>query len=678
MQRVKRATIDLSEETAALINSLPLTLLLVDPDFRVMFAGGRQLAAEGYDPTVFVGKKLTEVFWEEGSAIFNDGYRNAFAGETSEIDYSSPVGGGRYRVQISPFRNRRGKIIAALCVTTDHSELSNREFEISQIRQLIRFGSGAYERRLGWRSDPEVLEIWGLPRLGDTESLLKKIVIPSDRGRAEALWNELRTHGGSGTLDYSIRQGGDGALRNIHGTWEATLGADGELVRVETTQVDVTEFLTSRSELAAALVEATQAREQLLRRVGAVLAHTASSMEACLQATYELAITAFGDGCGLRMFSPDGVHITRTLLGQANGALVEDMDNWAQPHYSRVASLPPKFRQAIATQCAVRGVNGYDDAAGDDSLIGIHYLVVPIRDSGRVYGLLTVARSPGKKDFDDFEVDLAQLLADRLGAFAHADSVRTQNAELSILHTHLGTRLQESEADRQALVVHLDETESRERLNLAGALHDEPLQLVVAALLRLDTWTTQADLDSEVTLKEIGNMLEESVEQLRTVISTLTPPDLSEGLGPAVRRLADATFFGTSTSVVVTGPNHVHLDPSTKESVYRIVREALINARKHAQAKHVVVGLVDTPERVQVRIADDGIGIGDPSSGSGHMGLPSMRARAEAAHAQLVISSNRGLGTVVELSLTAHNPNSPRAEIRRMQGMATTARTEHS
>lgn len=675
---MKLRKLDFSPELATLAQNLPVTLLLVDSECRILFAGGQQLASDGFDANTLVGQSLSELLTPESAQLFADAYRAAFEGSSTELDYDSPLGGGRYRVQISPYTDKRGRITAALSVTTDQSRLRNQQFEINQIRQLITFGSGTYERRSGWTSDPEVLEIWGLQTLGDTDVILNSIVIPSDRAKAAALWHELRATGGRGSLDYSIRKGGKGELRNLHGTWDVSLAEDGSVARVQTTQIDVTEIIASRNQLAAAQLEATQTREQLLRRVGAVLAHTSISLEESLHATHELAITAFGDGCGIRLFSPDGVHVTRTLLGQIDGTLIDNMDNWTRSDFSTVAELPETFQEAIRTQSPTRGVSRLGHFDADSTLDGIQFLAVPLRDSSKVFGLLTVARAANKKDFDDFEIDLAQLLADRLGAFVHADSVRAHNEELNNLHSHLGVRLQESEASRQALVVQLDETESRERLNLSEVLHDEPLQLVVAAMLRLDTWKGQADLDSDPTLDQIGTMLETSVEQLRMVISTLTPPDLSEGLGPAVRRLADATFFGSTTNVVVTGPNHVSLDPNTKVSVYRVVREALINARKHAQAANVLVELVNTHEMVQVRVTDDGIGIGELKSGSGHMGLTSMRARAEAAQAELVISSEPNSGTVVELSLAAHNPNTPNAVIRRVQGMARKAWRERA
>jgi signal transduction histidine kinase len=209
-------------------------------------------------------------------------------------------------------------------------------------------------------------------------------------------------------------------------------------------------------------------------------------------------------------------------------------------------------------------------------------------------------------------------------------------------------------ADLRDLVLQLDRAESRERMQLAETIHDAPLQLVVAAMLRMDNMRDHLPLQERELIDDIAGSLEVAVEQLRALIVNLTPPDLSAGLGPALKGLAESTFVGSATQVRILGPDHVRLDPNTKVSVYRILREGLINARKHARAAQVRIDIVETADTVVIRLTDDGVGMATRVIGSGHLGVASMRARAAAADADLLITSPPTGGTTIELILQAH------------------------
>lgn len=214
------------------------------------------------------------------------------------------------------------------------------------------------------------------------------------------------------------------------------------------------------------------------------------------------------------------------------------------------------------------------------------------------------------------------------------------------------------------LVVLLDQAESRERRHLAEALHDEPLQLVVAAVLRIDNLRGEEN-DSAVPvdaadLADLVRILETAVEQLRNVIVTLSPPDLHAGLGFALRLLTESTFIGIRTRAHFSGPDRVRLNDDDAGCVYRVVREALFNARKHARASEVAVTLEEVADTIVVRVSDNGIGIGAPVDVPGHLGLASMRARAAAADATLTFISAPNEGTVVELVINLESADSGR------------------
>jgi signal transduction histidine kinase len=96
------------------------------------------------------------------------------------------------------------------------------------------------------------------------------------------------------------------------------------------------------------------------------------------------------------------------------------------------------------------------------------------------------------------------------------------------------------------------------------------------------------------------------------------------------------------------------LHPIVRDELYRIAREALRNAFSHAQARHIEAEITYGERLLRLRIRDDGVGIpteileeGRP----GHYGLPGMQERAKEIGGKLVIWSDAGSGTEIELSI---------------------------
>jgi signal transduction histidine kinase len=99
------------------------------------------------------------------------------------------------------------------------------------------------------------------------------------------------------------------------------------------------------------------------------------------------------------------------------------------------------------------------------------------------------------------------------------------------------------------------------------------------------------------------------------------------------------------------------LHPLRRDDLYRIGREALINAFRHSRARHIEVELRYSSDELSIRVRDDGCGI-DPhileSGRDGHWGLSGMRERADQISATLHLSSSATAGTEVELSVPGH------------------------
>ena len=108
---------------------------------------------------------------------------------------------------------------------------------------------------------------------------------------------------------------------------------------------------------------------------------------------------------------------------------------------------------------------------------------------------------------------------------------------------------------------------------------------------------------------------------------------------------------------VVSEGQRMPLHPVLRDEVYRIGREALLNAFRHAKAKQIEIELNYSSSLLRVRVRDDGCGI-DPQileqGRDGHWGLSGMRERADRIGARLRLWSSAKGGTEVELSVPGH------------------------
>ncbi|QKE85554.1 PAS domain S-box protein [Arthrobacter sp. NEB 688] len=206
-----------------------------------------------------------------------------------------------------------------------------------------------------------------------------------------------------------------------------------------------------------------------------------------------------------------------------------------------------------------------------------------------------------------------------------------------------------------------DRIETRERTLLAEAVHDAPLQLIVAAMLRLDGLEPQLPPAFSEPLEHVIELLRQTVERLRDLVVVLSPPVLGHGLADGLRALAQGVFAGSGTEVEVAGPARLPLRPDAENGAFRIAREALVNARRHARAEHVVVRLAHEGDAVVLTVADDGVGGAHPSSEPGHLGMTSMYSRAEGMGGTLTVDSPPDGGTTVTLSVPLDPPSDPPA-----------------
>jgi PAS domain S-box-containing protein len=217
----------------------------------------------------------------------------------------------------------------------------------------------------------------------------------------------------------------------------------------------------------------------------------------------------------------------------------------------------------------------------------------------------------------------------------------------------LGLDAQElADRDRRALLDHLIRAQEEERGRIAAGIHDDTIQVLAAANLRLQQLKNRLDNPEQLDiLDKLDKTLSTALSHLRQLIFDLRPTSLEHGsLSTAVHVVLEEMRSDLEISYQLDDRCKAHLRPSAAVLIYRTTREALANVRKHARANNVFVQFRDVGGGCLARIVDDGVGYNpaEVEDRPGHIGLTLMRERAEMAEGWCRIESTPGAGTTVE------------------------------
>ena len=202
----------------------------------------------------------------------------------------------------------------------------------------------------------------------------------------------------------------------------------------------------------------------------------------------------------------------------------------------------------------------------------------------------------------------------------------------------------------------------QEREHLARDLHDTLGQVLGYASMQIDA---AAQLSREghgevaaAQLYRLGGIIRESHAELREFIMNLrTTPALHRPFFTAVQQYVEGFTGNYDIKVDLTIDSVLigtTFSPDGQMQIFRIVQEALSNARKHSKARHVQVKFEADDGRVLVIIRDDGHGfsLDNLSKVHGqHFGLQFMQERASQLDGTLQIQSTLGKGTEVVLEV---------------------------
>ena len=295
-----------------------------------------------------------------------------------------------------------------------------------------------------------------------------------------------------------------------------------------------------------------------------------------------------------------------------DGALV--LEAVRGPMSERAASVRPPH--AVIEQSVAQSLPAYTP----------DLLAVPLYVRDEVYGGLALYY-PEPRTFTQEDIELAAAFGDQV-------ALAIENARLL------------AQAEQAAAMA--------ERQRIARELHDAVTQTLFSANIIAEVlpqlWDDNRDGFYE-RMADLRRLTRGALAEMRTLLLELRPGTLIETpLTSLIRQLVEAITARTRLTVelaVEDSPTVFAADVQT--TLYRIAQEALHNVVKHARASVLTVTLHTTPTTVSFSIADNGRGFDPAQVPAGHLGLSIMRERAASIGAELVLHSQPGQGTQIEV-----------------------------
>jgi PAS domain S-box-containing protein len=288
---------------------------------------------------------------------------------------------------------------------------------------------------------------------------------------------------------------------------------------------------------------------------------------------------------------------------------------------------------------------------GDSVILGQRIELVGMRAGGETFPVeLTVTRVPESPSprFAGYVRDIS-------------DRVRSREQLEAALALERAAR---TEAERQRLaarrlVAQIVGVEESERRRLARALHDGPVQDLLAAQYELKR-VGGSDAESG---SRTERALDRALVQLREAIFDLYPPVLElVGLSAAIDELAaELTRRGRARITAEVAPE---VAGAQDELLFSLSRELLSNAVRHAHAHEVAVRVRREGSELILEVKDDGIGIPkrarERALQAGHIGLASTAERVEAAGGRFWIGPGAQGGTLARVALPSRRSSDAR------------------
>lgn len=227
----------------------------------------------------------------------------------------------------------------------------------------------------------------------------------------------------------------------------------------------------------------------------------------------------------------------------------------------------------------------------------------------------------------------------------------------------LAQQLQRANAQLQEYVTQVEElTTIKERNRLARELHDAVTQSIFSMTLITRSALILLERDPEQVkgkLLQLQELAQGALQEMRGLIYQLRSLSVEEdGLYPVLHKLIDGVNGQSNVHLTLEPGPAPPLPPAQQQELYRIIQEAVNNIVKHARADNAAIRFAVTDMAVIVTVTDDGVGFDHTllNSDHTHIGLDSMRERAEELGGSLAVTARPGAGTEIRAIVPISEP----------------------
>jgi len=239
--------------------------------------------------------------------------------------------------------------------------------------------------------------------------------------------------------------------------------------------------------------------------------------------------------------------------------------------------------------------------------------------------------------------------------------VRKRTAELSAANRKLENEI----SRRKGLEGQILEISDREQQRLGHELHDGICQhlTAIAFMARSVALRLKNHRVIEVSdIEKIAELVNAAAADTRNLSRALHRVDIDAArLEDVLQDLVDREIWRTPCRLEIKAPVHLN-DDMAASNLYRIAREAVVNANKHAQAREIVVALERWRKGIVLSVTDNGVGFRNGRNDAHGLGFHIMNYRACSIGGRLEIESPKQGGTRVACYLPDSAPQSQKKE----------------
>lgn len=220
-------------------------------------------------------------------------------------------------------------------------------------------------------------------------------------------------------------------------------------------------------------------------------------------------------------------------------------------------------------------------------------------------------------------------------------------------------RLLSKQKQLRSLASELSLAEERERRRIAVTLHDSIGQTLALSKIKLgELRELSSSTDISAILEQIYKLIEEAIQETRSLTVELSPPVLYElGFEAALEWLTEHVQDKHGILCdFISDRQPKPLDEDVRVILFQATRELMLNVVKHAKASNVKVSFCRRRDQVRIIVEDDGVGfdpvkIGMRANRARRFGLFSIRERLDYHSGNLQMESNPDQGTRVTIDV---------------------------